>query len=138
MLQVESPILSFLLLVLRIPLDFSPNASYKDVEFFETLPEKDFEFVLSKGDGIVIFNLGLVLLPAEVDPILEERDRKEDALGARGISRVEMVLALSTEVVAFHIGATIVQVGVSRLEWPVSEYGVCLKLAILLALNKQF
>lgn len=71
-LQVESLILNFRLLVLRIPLDFSSDADYKGGRFFEILPEKSLKFISSKKAGIVIFNLGLVLFPVEVDLILEK------------------------------------------------------------------
>lgn len=69
MLQVKSPILKLLLLVLKIPLDFSLDASYKSNRFSKTLPEKSLEFVSSGRNGIIAFNLGLVLLLAEVDSI---------------------------------------------------------------------
>lgn len=57
MLQVKSLILNLFLLVLRIPLDFSSNAGYKGSGFFETLQEKSLEFVSSKRNDIVTFNL---------------------------------------------------------------------------------
>lgn len=137
-LQVESPILSLFLLVLRIPLNLSPNAGYKGVGFSKALPEKDFEIVPSKGDGIVTFNLSLLLLLVEVDSISEKQGRKRDALETRGIAHIEMVLALSIEVVPLYIRASIVQVGISGLQWLVLSYRVCLKLTMLLASNKQF
>ena len=67
-----SPILNLLLLVLGIALDFSPDIGYKSGRFSKTLPKKSLEFVPSRGTGTVIFNLGLVLLPAEVNPIPKE------------------------------------------------------------------
>lgn len=72
MLQVKSQILDFLLLMLRILLDFNLDASYKDSRFSEILLEKSFKFVLNRGDGIVTFNLSLMLLPAEINPIPEK------------------------------------------------------------------
>lgn len=69
---MKSLILNLLLLVLRIPLDLSPDAGHKDSRFSETLPEKSLGFVPSRKASIVIFNLGFVLLPAEVDLISEE------------------------------------------------------------------
>ena len=55
-----------------------------------------------------MFNLGLVLLPAKIDLIAEERSRKRYALRARDIGCVEMILTLSTEVVALHVCTPII------------------------------
>ena len=126
----------FLLLVLGIPLDLGPDASHKRGGFSETLPEKGLEFVLGRRDGIVAFNLSFVLLPAEVNPISEERGREGDAFVARGSGRVEMILTLSTERIALHVRAPIVKVGVPGLEGSIPGGGVCL--AMFLALDKRF
>lgn len=72
MLQIGSLVLYFLLLVLGIPLDISLNTGYKQRGFFETLPEKGFEFVPSRGSSTVAFNLSLVLLSAEIDSVTKE------------------------------------------------------------------
>lgn len=88
MLQVGSPILNFLLLVLKISLDLSLNAGYKNDGFSEILLKKRLEFVLNKEDGIVTFNLGLILLLAKVDPISKEQIMK-------GMCWGPMVLAVS-------------------------------------------
>lgn len=69
-LQIKNPILKFLLLELKILIDFSSDASYENDRFFETLAEKSLKFVANKRNGTIAFNLGLVLLPVEVDPIL--------------------------------------------------------------------
>lgn len=58
--------------MLEIPLDLSLDTDHKDGRFFETLPEKSFEFVPHRVASTVTFNLALVLLPAKVDPIPEE------------------------------------------------------------------
>ena len=136
MLQIGGPILYFSLLVLGIPLDLGPDASHKRVGFFKALAEKSLGFVPSRRDGTVIFNLGLVLLPAEVDLVPEERGREGDTLVARGSGRVEIVPTLSTEVVALHVQAPIVQVGVPGLEGSFSSNGV--RSAMLLTSNKRF
>lgn len=108
MLQIRGLILNFLLLVLGISLNLGPDVGHERGGFSETLTEKSLEFVPSKGGGLVALNLGLVLLPAEVNPIPEERGREGNTLGPRGTGRVEMVLTLLTEVVALHMGTTIV------------------------------
>ena len=59
------------------------------------------------------------------------------AFRPRGTGRVEMILALPTKIVALHVRVSIVEVGVSGLEWPIAGRGVCLELAIFLASNEQ-
>lgn len=58
--------------MLRILLNLSPDANHKGGRFSKTLPKKNFEFVLSRRNGTVAFNLGLVLFTKKVDLILEE------------------------------------------------------------------
>lgn len=58
--------------MLRILLNFSPNASHKGGRFSKALPKKNFEFVPSRRNGTVAFNLGLVLLPKDVDLMSKE------------------------------------------------------------------
>lgn len=108
MLQVKSLILYFLLLLLGIPLDLGLDASDEQIGCFEALVEKNLEFAPNRGDSIITFNLSLVLLPAEVDFVLEEQGHKRNALVARGSGCVKMVLALSTKVVALYMRALIV------------------------------
>lgn len=55
--------------MLRISLDLCLHASHNDSAFSKALSEKEFEFILCSRDGIIIFNLGLVLLPVEIDSI---------------------------------------------------------------------
>ena len=86
----------FFLLVLGVPLNLCPNVGHKCDEFSETLLEKNLKFNPSKRGGSVVLNLGLMLLPAEVDPVLKERGRKKNMLGPCGTGYVEMVLTLST------------------------------------------
>lgn len=96
-MQIESPTLNFLLLVLRIPLDLSSDISYKQYGFSKVLSKKSFKFVLSSRDNIVAFYLNFVLLLAEVNLISKKQCRKKDVLLARGISYIKMLLALSTK-----------------------------------------
>ena len=136
MLQVRGSILYFLLLVLGIPLDLGPDASHERGGFSETLPEKGLEFVPNRRNGIVAFHLSFVLLPAEVNPISKERGREEDAFVARGSGRVEIILTLLTKIIALHMQAPIVKVGVPGLEGSIPGGGV--RLAMFLALDKRF
>lgn len=105
---MKSLILNFLLLVLRILLDFCPNANYKDGRFSKALLEKNLKFVPSRRVGNVALNLSLVLLLAEVDSILEKQSYKRDTLRAHGTGRIKIILGLSIKVVALHVGPTMV------------------------------
>lgn len=107
-LLVRSPILYFFLLVLKIPLNLGPDIGYKRGRFFEALSEKGFEFVPNKGSGPIALNFGLILLLMEVDLIPEEQGCKRNELMARGTNRVEIILALSTKVVALHMQTPII------------------------------
>ena len=137
-MQVKDSILYFLLLVLKILLDLSLDVSYKQGRFSKALSEKSFKLVLSKRNGIIVFNLSFVLLPAEVDPISEKQGCKRDAFVAYGSGRVKIIFTLSNEVIALHMQAFIVKVRVPGLEGAIVGCGTCLKLAIFLAFNKQF
>lgn len=94
--------------MLRIPLDFSPDACYKGGRFSKTLLKEDFEFVSSKKDSTDTFNLSFVLLPAKIDPIPEKQSCEGDALRIRNINHIKIVLILSIKVVALYIRAIII------------------------------
>ena len=105
---MRGPILYFLLLVLGVSLNLSPDVSYKRDGFSKTLLEKCLEFISGEGGRLVALNLGLVLLPVEVYFIPEEQGRKGNTLEPRGTGHIKIILTLSTKVVAFHTGTTIV------------------------------
>lgn len=69
---MKNLILNYFLLLLRISLNLSSYAGHKSGRFFKTLSKKDLEFVSSRRDGIVAFNLGLVLSPMNL--ILSKRN----------------------------------------------------------------
>lgn len=72
MLQVENPILYFLLLVLKILLNFCLDIGYKQVGFSEILLEKNLKFVLNRKNNIIALNLSLVLLQAKIDLVVKK------------------------------------------------------------------
>lgn len=76
----------------------------------QILLKKNIEFVSSKRDDIVAFELGLVLLLAEIDFIIEKESCKKDILRAYCTGCVKIVLALLTEVIALYVEAIIVQI----------------------------
>lgn len=94
--------------MLKISLDLNRDAGHKGGGFSKTLLEKSLRFVPSRGDSTVIFNLGLLLLPADVDLIPKEQGFKEDKLGTCDIGHIKMVLAMLIEVITLYMGAIIV------------------------------
>lgn len=107
--------MNFFLLVLGLPLNLSLDISYKHCGISKILLEKNLKFIPSKRSGTIVFNLNLVLLPAEVDLISEEQSRKRDALIAHSISRIKIILALLRKIVALYMQALIVQVRIFGL-----------------------
>ena len=128
----------FFLLVLKIPFDLGLDVSHKQGEFSKTLLKEGFKFVLSKGDGIIAFNLSFVLLPAEVNPVFEKQSRKKDAFVVYGSDCIKIILTLLTEVIAFYMQASIIKIAVVGLKTVIARCNIYLKLAIFLAFDKQF
>lgn len=100
---MRSSILYFILLMLGIPFNFGPDTSHKQGRFFNTLWKEDFEFIPSREDGIIVFELGLMLLLVEIDFVVEKQSRKMNKFKACSTGRIKMIFALPTEVVALHI-----------------------------------
>lgn len=96
------------MLLLRIPLDFNLDASHKGSKFSILLLKKDFEFVLTKKDGTIVFSLSLMLLLVKIDFISEKQDCKRDVLKIYSIGYIEIVFALLTKVIALYIEAIII------------------------------
>ena len=133
---MEGPILYLLLLVLGMSFNLGPDIRHECGRFFKTLLKKSLEFIPSKGGSVVALNLGLVLLPVEVNPVLEERGCKGNTLGLHGTGRVKMILTLLAEVIILYMRVSIVQVGFIGLEGSFLGGEVCL--AMFLALDEQF
>lgn len=84
-------------------LNFCSDISYKQGKFSKILLEKDLEFAPNKKSNVITFNLGLILLPAEINSILEKQSCKKDALIAYSIDCIKIVLILLTKIVTFYI-----------------------------------
>lgn len=80
------------------------------------MPEKDLEFILNRENDFIAFNLSLVLLLIEVDPILNKQGHKWDTVKVCGISHIKIVLKLFTEILIFYMQVFIVEVGVFHLK----------------------
>lgn len=100
---MRSLILYFFLLVLKIFLNFCSNAGYKQNKFSKNLLKKSFKFILSKRDIIIIFNFGLMLLPAGINLILEKQNCKRDILVACSIGQVKKIFVLSIKIIVYYI-----------------------------------
>ena len=61
--------------------------------------------------------LPLVLLLTEVDAVTQEEYCKGNGVGAIGSGNGKVILTLLTEVIAFHVGLTIIDVRQSSLQW---------------------
>lgn len=133
---MESSILYFFLLVLGIPLYLGLDSGYKQGKFSKTLLEKDLKFISSREDSTVAFDLGLMLLPAEINLVAEEHSCKEYMLSTSGISRVKVIFVLLIKVIALYMNTSVIQVGILGIEGFIS--GCKVYLAIFLALDKQF
>lgn len=98
--------------------------------------EKNLKFVLDRRDDIIIFNLGLVLLSAEVDSISKKQSREEDTLRVYAISHIKIVLALLTEIIVSYVEATMIQVQVPAFKGFILGCKICF--TIFLTFDKQF
>lgn len=96
-------ILYFLLLKLEIPLNLCLDVGHKWGRFFEILLEKDFEFVLRRGDGIVVSYLSFVLLLAKINLFSEEQGHKKDVFRACGTGHIKIVFALLAKIVVLYV-----------------------------------
>lgn len=103
----------FFLLVLRVPLSSTLDGVYESPGITEILSETCFKF----GPRQRTFGLTstLVLVPSEADPTIKEQSGKGCAVQASGAGGVE---ALLTEVVALHMGLSVVEVSEPSLHWP--------------------
>lgn len=90
-------------MVLRIPLNLSSNIDHKQNKFLKILLKKNLEFVVSRGNDTIVFNLSFVLLLAKVNLIPKEQDYKKDALVAYSTICIKIIFTVLTKVVALYI-----------------------------------
>lgn len=69
---MRSPIFDFFLLVLGVTFNLTSDVIHKRSGFSKVLSEKSLEFILSGESGPITFDSGLMLLPTEVDFLLEK------------------------------------------------------------------
>lgn len=101
---------------MQIPLNFSPDASYKYYIIFKILPKKSFEFFLNNENYIITFYLSFMLLLIKVDLIVEKQSRKKDGFGACSTGYIKIILILLIEIIVLHMQILIIDVKVLALE----------------------
>lgn len=80
--------------------------------------------------------MNLILLSAEVNPIIKKQGHEGDAFEACSTGYIKIVFALSIEVVALHMQTLIVQVEVPSLNEVIAKCEIYFKLTMFLASNK--
>lgn len=98
---MKNLILYFLLLVLKILINFNLDADQKQNRFSKILLKENFEFILNRGIAI-IFKLNVILLLAEIDLVAKKQNCKKNAFKAYGTSCVEIIFGLLTKIVTFY------------------------------------
>lgn len=105
---MRSLVLNLFFLVLQVSFDLSLDVYYKRDEFFKTLLEKRFKFISTKKDDIFAFHSSFILLSAEVNPIVEKKSCKKDALMSCSTGCIKIIFTLSIKVIAFYMQAFII------------------------------
>lgn len=82
--------------------NLTPDVVHKYNRFSNIFFEEKLKFVPSKESDFVIFNLNFILLPVKIDFIPEEGCKK-DAFFIFSFNGFQMNLALSIEIITFHI-----------------------------------
>lgn len=100
---MKSLVLFFFLLILSIFFNYTPDAIHKHGRFSKVFLKKGFKLVQSQKNSFIIFDSGLILLPAKVDLIPKKQDCKKDAFMIFGFSSFEKVFVLLTKVVTFYV-----------------------------------
>ena len=111
MLEVRCPILNFLLLVLGVSLNSTPDGIHESPGVSEILSKESFELDPRQGGFGCLVLSTLVLVPTKADLTMKEQSCKRGMVGAGGAGGSEMILALLTEVVAFHMRLSIIEIG---------------------------
>ena len=107
-LQVGCLVEDFLLLVLGVPLELSLVGVHKGMGVTQASSEECLELVSRDCNRSFGVMSPLVLLPAEADPVPQERRGKENPGRSRGSSGRKIVLTLLIEVVAVYVRLSVV------------------------------
>lgn len=105
MFKVESRILDFFKLVLRITLELAPDARHKGLGITKILSEEGLKLFSGYGDILALVKsvTTLVLHPSEANTPVKERGSKRDAISPSGLSSVKMIFTLLAKVITVHV-----------------------------------
>ena len=96
--------------MLGVLLDHSPVCVYKGLGVTKAPAEECLELIPRDRDRSVYIMSPLVLLPAEADPVLEEKHGKRNPGRTHSSSGSEIVLTLLIKVVAVYVGLPAVHI----------------------------
>ena len=74
------------------------------------MTKKGFELLLGNRDLAFSLMLPLVLLPAKVNAVMQEKCCKENTIRAIGSGGGKVILILLVKVIVFHVGLTTIDV----------------------------
>ena len=100
----------FLQLVLGVSLDLPLVGIHKGLGVTQAPTKECLEFVPGNRNKSVGVMSPLVLLPAEANPVPKKRRSKKDPGRPRSSSGSGIVLTLLTEVVAVHVGLSVIYI----------------------------
>lgn len=92
-----------LLTRMEIPFDSTPDIVYNKSRLAKTFPQRNLKFIPRQKNGPFAFNLGLMFLPKEINPILKEQGCKRYALMIFDFNNLEIVFILLRKVLSFYI-----------------------------------
>lgn len=115
-------ILDLFYFVHEILFNLAPNTIHKNNGFCQVFFEKDLKLFITWRYGSVTFNLVLVLLLAQKNPIFGKESCKRFVLVTLGASCLKTVLVLRAKIVAFYMQGPIVQIWFLCLERPIQSF----------------
>ena len=121
MLWICNPVLDFFLLVLRVSLLSYSDISNKRIRLSKAFSQKCLKLFSRSRVSLGALGLGLMLLPAIVNAILQKGHCKRYAFVALYLIGLEIVFALLTEIITFHVQIPIIEILVSWLERPIQN-----------------
>lgn len=91
------------MLVLGVLYNLTLDTIHKHARFSKAFPKKNLKLVASSGCSLVMLDPGFMLLPANVDLILEEQGCRRDMFMTFSPNGFKIVLVLLTELIIFYM-----------------------------------
>ena len=105
-LKMRCLILGFLLLLLEVLFNLTPDTANKSLKASKVFPKKGLEVEQCDGSGVLV--TALLLSPFEPDRAIEKWSYKSNTIHPGCIWYFKIILRLLTEVVAFHVRLTLI------------------------------